>query len=103
MIIEDFLDFIREQGVVGLAIGFILGGAVQDVVSALVNDIINPIIGLLIGQADTLKQATIFIGSAEIKWGDFVATLLDFVVIAVIIYYAVKKIKVNKLDKKSKA
>ena len=39
---RGFLNFIREQGVVGLAIGFILGGAISKLVAALVNDLINP-------------------------------------------------------------
>ena len=49
-----FMDFIREQGVVGLAVGFILGGAVSKVVSSLVEDIINPILGILLGAAGKL-------------------------------------------------
>ncbi len=44
-IMQDFLNFIREQGIIGLATGFILGGAVSKVVSSLVGDIIQPIIG----------------------------------------------------------
>jgi large-conductance mechanosensitive channel len=41
---KNFIDFIREQGIVGLAAGFILGGAVSKAVSALVTDVINPIL-----------------------------------------------------------
>src|SRR3989344_2288548 len=50
-----FLDFIRERGVMGLAIGFILGSAVQRVVSAFVNDIVNPLVGILLGRTDGIK------------------------------------------------
>jgi large conductance mechanosensitive channel len=42
---KGFLNFIREQGVVGLAVGFILGGSVSKVVTSLVTDIINPVLG----------------------------------------------------------
>ena len=50
-----FLDFIRERWVMGLAIGFILGSAVQRVVTAFVNDIVNPLVGILLGRADGIK------------------------------------------------
>ena len=46
---KGFLDFIREQGVVGLAVGFILGGAVSKLVASLVNDLINPLLGAALG------------------------------------------------------
>lgn len=46
---KDFVEFIRKQGVVGLAIGFILGGSVSKVVAALVEDIISPLIGIAMG------------------------------------------------------
>ena len=52
---KGFIDFIREQGVIGLAIGFILGGAVSKVVTSLVNDIISPVIGLGAGRAGQLE------------------------------------------------
>jgi large conductance mechanosensitive channel len=54
--IRGFADFIREQGVVGLATGFILGGAVSKVVSALVSDIINPLLGIVLEQSPVLKK-----------------------------------------------
>ena len=69
---KDFIQFIREQGVVGLAIGFILGGAVSTVVASLVKDIINPILGLILGSADGLAAASFGIFGAQIMWGSFV-------------------------------
>jgi len=56
---KDFIDFIRKQGVVGLAIGFILGGAVSNLVSALVQDVINPVIGIFLGPVGNLAYAKI--------------------------------------------
>ncbi|MDD5696428.1 MAG: MscL family protein [Candidatus Pacebacteria bacterium] len=97
---KGFIDFIREQGVVGLAVGFILGGAVSKVVSALVTDIINPILGILLGSAGGLKQASIGIGSAKILYGDLISVIVDFIVIALVVYYGVKAIGLDKLDKK---
>lgn len=98
-VVNDFVDFIRKQGVVGLAVGFILGGAVSKLVSAIVTDIINPLLSVVLGKAGELKTASIAIGSAKILWGDFVATLIDFLVIALVVYYGVKVLGLDKLDK----
>lgn len=94
-----FINFIREQGVVGLAIGFILGGAVSKVVSSFVTDIVNPLLSLILGATGGLKTAAIEIGSAKILYGDFITVVIDFVVVALVVYYGVKIIGVQKLDK----
>ncbi len=96
---QGFLDFIREQGVVGLAIGFILGAEVTALVKALVTNIINPIIGLF-GSADSLADASFMIGDATIGYGAFVAQLINFLIIAAVVYYVFKGLGLDKLDKK---
>ena len=96
---KGFLDFIREQGVVGLAVGFILGGAVSKVVSALVTDVINPIIGIILGQTENLKTASFSVGKASILYGDLLSVSIDFIVIALVVYFGVKGLGLNKLDK----
>ena len=98
--IQEFIDFIREQGVVGLAIGFILGGAVSKLVSALVTDIINPVVGLALGAANNLSTMSFHIGSATILLGSFVSSVIDFIIIAMVVYIAAKIIDVGRLDKK---
>jgi large conductance mechanosensitive channel len=97
--IEGFADFIRKQGVVGLAVGFLLGGAVSKVVTALVTDIINPIVGLVIGSAETLKSAELSVGKVTILWGDFVSVMIDFIIVAAVVYFGIKGIGLDKLDK----
>ena len=99
---KGFLNFIREQGVVGLAIGFILGGAVSKVVSSLVEDIINPILGVVLGAAGNLAEMSLKVGSVEIMWGSFLTVMIDFLVIALVVYYGVKGLGLDKLDKKKK-
>ena len=98
--ISGFMDFIREQGVVGLAVGFILGGAVSGVVSSLVEDIINPVLGVFLGAAGNLSDKHIAIGEARIMYGNFVTVLIDFLVIALVVYYGVKGLKLDQIDKK---
>ncbi|MEK7584253.1 MAG: MscL family protein [Patescibacteria group bacterium] len=97
---KGFIKFIREQGVVGLAVGFILGGAVSRVVAALVNDLINPIVGLALGGAGGLKGASVQLGSAQILYGDLISVVIDFIVIALVVYFGVKIIGIDKLDNK---
>lgn len=95
-----FLDFIREQGVIGLAVGFVLGGSVAKVVDSLVKDLINPVLGLVLGAAGDLKNASLWIGASEIRWGNFLSVLIDFTVIAIVVFVVVKILGVNRLDKK---
>ncbi len=97
---KGFLDFIREQGVVGLAVGFILGGAVSKLVAALVEDIISPVLALGMNNIENLSEAYLQIGEARIMWGSFINVLIDFVVIALVVYFGVKLLKLDKLDKK---
>lgn len=97
---KNFINFIREQGVMGLAIGFILGGAVAKTVTAIVEDIVNPIIGILLNKFGDLKLATITYNGVVIKWGDLVSNLINLVIIAAVIYYGVKWLRLDQLDKK---
>ncbi|MFA6340614.1 MAG: MscL family protein [Candidatus Paceibacterota bacterium] len=96
---KGFIDFVREQGVIGLAVGFILGGAVSKVVSALVTDIINPLLGLALGSATGLKMAAVNVGSTQILYGDLISVIIDFIVVALVVYFGVKMLGLNKLDK----
>ena len=95
---KGFLDFVREQGVVGLAVGFILGGAVSKIVSSLVENIINPLIGILLGKV-AFADKVLNIGSVTLSYGAFIATLVDFIIIAGVVYFGVKMLGLDKLDK----
>ena len=96
---KGFLNFIREQGVMGLAVGFLLGGAVSKLVTALINDVINPLLGLILGVAGNFKDAYVKIGPSKLLWGDFLAAIIDFAVIAAVVYFGVHGLGLDKLDK----
>lgn len=96
--VRNFIQFVREQGIVGLATGFILGGAVSRVVTALVSDIIQPVVGLALGQAKDLNSWMVVIGDAQIKYGDFAAVLIDFIIIAAVVYFIFKGFRFDRLD-----
>lgn len=97
---SEFVAFVRDQGVVGLAVGFLIGGAVSKLVTAFIIDIITPILGLAFGAAGNLKEATFNIGSATIAWGDFVSAGIDFVVIAAVVYAGIKLFGIEHNPKK---
>lgn len=98
--VKGFLTFVREQGVVGLAVGFLLGGAVSKLVSSLVTDIVNPVLGIVLGAAGNLREMVLTIGAVNIALGNFVANLIDFGVIAAIVYYGVQGLGLDKIDRK---
>lgn len=98
--VRGFMDFVREQGVVGFAVGFILGDAIKTVVTSMVNDIVNPILSLALGATGNLETHILTIGSSQIKWGNFLAVVINFLTIALVVYFGVKVIGLEKLDKR---
>jgi large conductance mechanosensitive channel len=96
---SEFIDFIRKQGIVGFAIAFILGGAISLLVSSLIGNIVNPILGVVLGRAKDLADSYIGFFGAKIMWGKFVNDLINFLVLALVVYFGVKKLHLDKLDK----
>ena len=91
-IFSDFKDFISQGDVLDLAVGVIIGGAFGKIVSSLVNDIIMPIIGVIIGGVDfTGLKAEI--GEATITYGVFIQNVLDFLIVALCIFFFVRGIE----------
>lgn len=99
---KGFVQFIREQGVLGLAIGFLLGGSVQQLVRALVDDIINPVIGIFAGRVNNLQESAWVISGSEIRYGHFISVIIDFLIVAGVIYFVFKKLKLEQLVDKKK-
>lgn len=96
---RDFVDFLRTRGVVGFAVGFIVGKAISDLIGSLVTDIINPIIGILVGSFGNLSDLSVHIFSASINYGKFLNFLIDFLILAFIVYFGSKILKLEKWDK----
>lgn len=86
-----------------MAVGFVLGGAVSKLVSAIVTDVVNPVLGLALGFAEGLKTASLSVGSAKILYGDFITVLIDFLVVALVVYFGVKFIGLERLNSKKKS
>jgi len=94
---SGFLDFIREQGVVTLAVGFILAAAVTKTVNSLVIDIINPLLGILLGKTN-ISSASWQVAGVTIAWGNFVSALIDFAVVALVVYIGFKVLRLDRID-----
>lgn len=105
--LQGFTDFVREQGVVGLSVGLILGVAAKSVVDSLVQNIFSPLIGLLYGGGDFNSKYVCLknvdgLCQSKLGYGSFVNALLSFFIVAAAVYFVVKSLKLDKLDKLDK-
>jgi large conductance mechanosensitive channel len=95
--LKEFRDFAVRGNAVDLAVAVIIGGAFGKIVDSLVNDILMPAIGLLLGGID-FSGLSFTVGSAVVKWGSFVQTVVNFIIIAFVIFLMVRAI--NRFKKK---
>jgi large conductance mechanosensitive channel len=105
--IKEFKEFAMRGNVVDMAVGIIIGAAFGKIVSSLVSDVIMPPIGLLLGGVDfsnlglQLKAATAEAPAVVIKYGVFINTVIDFVIVAFAIFMLVRGM--NRVMKKKEA
>ena len=101
---SEFREFAMRGNVVDMAVGIVIGGAFGKIVSSLVNDVIMPPIGMLLGNLDfsalaiTLKEKTATADAVTLKYGIFINTVLDFVIVAFVIFMLIKQM--NRFKKK---
>lgn len=99
-----FRSFIQTQGVVGLAIGLVLGVQVKAVVDQIVASFLNPIIGLILPGSGGLAEKTFVLTLGEkqaiFAYGAFISVMISFITVALLVYYGVKLLRLDKLDKK---
>lgn len=104
--IGGFVNFIREKGVVGLAVGLALGTAATGVVTQIVNAVITPTVSLLIGERGlkglnfVIKRAADGTPVVTYAVGDLIDALIKFLAVAAVIYFVVMGLKLDRLDKK---
>ncbi len=94
---KEFKAFIMRGNVMDLAVGVIIGGAFGKIIASLVNDILMPFFGLLIGGID-FSSLSFTVGGAQVNYGLFINNMIDFLIIALVIFLMVKGI--NNLTKK---
>ncbi|QNQ81306.1 large-conductance mechanosensitive channel protein MscL [Lactobacillus sp. PV034] len=89
--LKEFKDFISRGNVMGLAIAVIIGGAFTAIVNSLVTNLINPLIGLFIGKID-LSDLALKVGDATFKYGSFLNAVINFIIIAFVIFLLMKAV-----------
>lgn len=101
-VMKGFIGFIRQRGVIGFAVGFILGKATSDLIGSFVNDIINPLIGIVTGNFKDLSKMSFQVGSAIVNYGNFLVLLINFIILALVVYVLFKVLRLEKLDEAAK-
>lgn len=99
---KEFKEFISKGNVIDMAVGVIIGSAFSKIVTSLVNDVIMPLIGIIIGGLD-FSSLSITVKDSEILYGLFIQNIVDFLIIAVCVFSAVKiinKFKKPKVEEK---
>jgi large conductance mechanosensitive channel len=100
-LVQEFFDFLKVFGIIGLAIAFVIGQAASRLVTALVDDIVDPFIGLFL-PAGNLKSLSVSITNisgttSQFKYGDLISTAIDFIIIAFIVFLAYKQLSKYKI------
>lgn len=97
--LKEFKEFATKGNVMDMAIGVIIGGAFQKIVTSLVNDIIMPAVAIFTGKVD-FSDLVLTIGNSSINYGNFITTIVDFLIIAFSIFIVIRSF--NKLNAKTK-
>ncbi len=86
---QEFKDFLKKYQVLGLAVAFVIGAASTKLISAIVNDLIMPIVAVVV-PGGAWRTATLEIGPVKFLVGDLVGNLIDFFIVALVIFMIVK-------------
>lgn len=98
---QEFVEFIRTYGVIGVAIGIVMGNAVAKLINAIVEGLIMPLIEMVL-PGPKWQEAVIHFGKVSIKIGVVIAAFIDFFAIAIVVFFMVKyvlKVEEPKKDK----
>jgi len=104
---KEFKEFALRGNVMDMAIGVVIGGAFGKIVSSLVNDVVMPPLGVFIGGVDfsslsfILKEAAENAPAVTIRYGSFVQTMIDFIIIAAAIFMVIKAINSLRRNKEA--
>ena len=103
-LVKDFMNFVREQGIVGIAVGIAVGLQAASLVDAIVSGFIDPLVGVILqGTSLSSIRSTVEIGDAAPQvfgWGVILQALITFLATAFVVYFIVDKAGLTKLDKK---
>ena len=94
--LKEFKEFVMRGNVLDLAVAVIIGVAFGQIIASLVNDILMPLIGLVLGGIN-FSELSFTVGAAVVRWGAFVQSILDFVIVAFVIFMIVRTM--NRMQK----
>ena len=102
--LKEFKEFAMQGNVLDMAVGIIIGGAFTAIVTSLVDNLLNPIIGLFCGKDFSKMSAVFFDGNVELKYGAFIMAIINFIIVALVLFAIIKAInKASSLKKKEEA
>jgi large conductance mechanosensitive channel len=94
----EFRDFLLKQNALALAVGVVIGAAVGKVVSGIVDDVIMPILGVILPGGGWRKAEWVISGENAIKYGDLLGRLVDFVIVALVVFLVTKALLREKVS-----
>ncbi|MBQ6013693.1 MAG: large-conductance mechanosensitive channel protein MscL [Firmicutes bacterium] len=94
---KEFKSFISRGNVVDMAVGVVIGGAFTAIITSLVNDVIMPVIGMVTGGIN-FSELKATVGSAELCYGNFIQAIVNFLLVALVLFCVIKSL--NKMKKK---
>ena len=95
-LIAEFKEFINQGNAMDMAVGVIIGGAFTAIVNSLIDDIINPVISIVTGGGEVGQGLSIQIGSAVINFGSLIGAIINFLLIALVVFVMVKSMNTMK-------
>ena len=95
--LREFKEFAMRGNVMDLAVGVIVGGAFSAITTSLINDILMPIIGIFVSEA-SFADLYLYVNGAEIAYGNFIQAVLNFIIMAFVVFCMVKAL--NRLTRK---
>jgi large conductance mechanosensitive channel len=98
-LVQEFMDFLMKYQVIGLAVAFIIGAAATKMVTACVTDVIMPVIAVLVPGGEW-RTTVLQLGPVKLLVGDFVGAIIDFVIIALVVFIIVKYMMKGNTSKK---
>ena len=98
--LEEFKAFAMRGNVMDLAVGVIVGGAFSAITTSLINDIIMPVVGIFVSEA-SFADLSVTIGGAQITYGNFIQAVVNFLIMAFVVFCMVKA--VNRVARKKEA
>lgn len=89
--INEFVAFLKQYGVIGLAIAVIIGGKLGDLIKAVVDGLLMPFIGMLTPSGDW-RQASWTVNNAKFMYGPVIGSVIDFIIVAAVVFFVAKTV-----------